>query len=148
MLEEVLTLLRAMSRQTGPASLTGVGSLTVGATGQLADADRLPRANASVQGTARRVNTFAALAFEHIADQVGREEADEVEMFYDPEALTVYIVSDSVFPPSLSDTLSASARKRDFALSFVRPKEISTKTLKNLVLLGRIVPMNSDPSDG
>jgi len=153
MLEEVLTLLRDLSRQAGALVAPGIPS--VGAPPpSLTDIQALYGTNPAPssltrRALTRRVTPFAARAFKSILDDMGPEAIDKVAIYLSRDTQAVCIVSDLTFPATVFNHLQIDATELGFRVTFLSTEEFRrAKKLERFIQLPRDMPIEqSDPDE-
>jgi hypothetical protein len=149
MLEEVLTLLRDLSRRPDPYVAAG-GLIAGGPPSGLADVSalyRLEPASATLVRRGllvRRASPLAAWVYKIVLDFMGRQAADKVDTYLDQDAQTVFIVSDLVFPEHILDQLRGLAKEVHFSVTVASTEEF--ERVRRVRKLGRLVHLPRDMS--
>jgi len=131
MLEEVLTLLRDLSRQA--PTFVGSESFVTGIPwGQLTGTDPVLRLEPAPPSLAyrdartRRATPFGVWAWKIVLDNMGREAVDKVDIYFNPDAETVGVVSDLEFPDTILSNMQDWADELKFSLTFSSTDEFKT----------------------
>jgi len=151
MLQEVLTLLRDLSRR--PGAFPGIrGLLTGGPPSRSMDIDALYGLEPAPSGLVRRgvlmrrAAPISGYAYRLILGFMGTDAADKVDTYLDQDTQTVFIVTDLAVPETILTHLRAMAQEMDLGIAAASTEDFHKA--RKIRKLGRIIHLPRDMSIG